>query len=277
MLAILTCHFNPASYLEPRRNLLRFLRQTRSLGLPTFTAELAYDDRPFLLPQSAGALQLRCSSDHILWHKENLLNLLAERVPAEFDKLAWIDPDLWFDDLTWPQKAEQMLASCAVIQLFDQALWLNRDGAISDVKRSFALDRAFGDNHPGFAWAARRDLWSQGGLCERSIVGGGDTELTRALTSPAATGWSAKIHAWAAAHGGFGYLPGAVLHEWHGEYRRRGYEDRHALLAGRDLGQLIHRRPDGLLEYTEAAPADFREAIRGYFISRQEDAGTTWG
>jgi hypothetical protein len=276
MLAILTCHFNPASYLEPQRNLLRFLRQARSLNLPIFPAELAYDDRPFLLPKDSSTLRLRCSSDHILWHKENLLNLLVDHIPRDFDKLAWIDPDLWFDDLTWPQKAEQMLASVAIIQLFDQALWLNRDGAISDVKRSFALDRAIGDNHPGFAWAARRDLWSHGGLCERSIVGGGDTELARALTQPSSA-WAAKMHAWASARGGFGYLPGAVLHEWHGEYRRRGYEDRHALLAGRDLEKLVHRRPDGLLEFTEAAPAEFRAAIRGYFTSRQEDAGSVWG
>ena len=133
----------------------------REQGVPLYTIELAFDDAPFLLAPADSVVQRRTT--HVLWHKERLLNLLLDRLPAQFDKVAWIDADLLFENAHWAEQAARKLDRVPIVQLFSAAHHLDQDGrilqsrpgAVYAVCRKLPWAHDFGRVHPGFAWAAR--------------------------------------------------------------------------------------------------------------------------
>lgn len=283
-LAVVCSHFNPGGFRAPRRNLLRFLRQMRSQGIPTFVAELSYDDDPFFLPDNPCYFRFRSERSNVLWHKENLLNLAVNLSPDHHDKIAWIDPDVFFFHMDWVRETEQKLESHAAVQLFTEVQFTDEDGVCYKRKSSAIADRKLrlGYNQPGFAWAANRDLWRKaGGLCELAILGGGDTLFTCAcLNTDAPTWmhypdwkiWTACAKSWVQNAGGAGVVAGTIVHEWHGSDKDRAYIERHSLLRNLRVNELVVKRDDGLLEFTETVPASFRRSIYDYFIGRSEDS-----
>ena len=285
-LAIICCHYNPGNFQAPRRNLLRFLWQMESADIPVFIAELAYDQKPFLLPSSPQVFHFRTSASNILWHKENLLNLAACRVPSKYDKLAWIDPDIFFMSRDWIDRAELSLESFAVLQLFREALWSGPDGRC--YKRRLGAvaygKLVIGQSHPGFAWAARRELWTvAGGLSDRAILGAGDAlfactclgcDLPDYIAYPEWKEWNARIAAWVSKGHGCGSIPGTLIHEWHGTDAGRAYKARHSILKNVEIDCLTTSREDGLLEFRTETDQELRRRIKEYFVQRDEDVGT---
>jgi hypothetical protein len=91
------------------------------------------------------------------------------------------------------------------------------------------VDRIAYWHHPGFAWAARREaLDVLGGLFDVAVVGEADYIMAKALVgeaptsstpaSPPATGRPSDWQAQALKlRGDLGYVPGTVLHHWHGK------------------------------------------------------------
>ena len=282
-LAVISSHFNPNGFHNPRRNLLRFMRQMTAAGIPVYVAEMAYEGQPFCLPASRFVSHYRIDTSHIMWHKENLLNVLANRVPSQYDKLAWIDPDIMFLSNDWYLRAEEALNTRAAVQLFSVASWTNRDGQIYRSQNSTMHDKALkiGVNHPGFAWAARRGLWSKGGgLCDLAILGGGDAlfaasclgcEIPEWLFYPQWRSWTNRLASWVWAEGGCDYITGHIVHEWHGSDNRRSYVDRHKILSGIDISQVVARREDGIIQFTDDASEHLRTEMRNYFAERRED------
>lgn len=286
-LAVICSHFNSQHFHSPRRNLLRFLRQCESRKIPVYIAELTYDEEPFFLPSGQNVFQFRIDQKNTMWHKENLLNLVAAHVPSGYDALAWIDPDLFFMSDDWVERAEEALGRYAVVQLFSEAFWTDEDGRYSKSSKSTMFEGSLkpGKNHPGFAWAARRGLWSSaGGLVERAIVGGGDmlfagasldNEIPDWMHYPEWKNWSRPVRGWIQQNGGAGFIPGTVVHEWHGDAQDRSLILRHLLLNGRNIDTLVEKREDGLLQFSDCVPDDLRRAIRSYFMRRREDGRTT--
>jgi hypothetical protein len=282
-LAVICSHFNPSGFHIPRRNLLRFLRQLESSGISTFAAELAYDDDPYFLPSSPNVFHFRTARTNVLWHKENLLNLAVERIPTKYDKIAWTDTDIAFLSRSWAEDADRMLNSAAVVQLFSVAGWTDEDGRCRWYKRSSAADGfvKLGVNHPGFAWAARRALWSDaGGICERAVMGGGDTLFAAAclgsdvpnwMNYPDWKEWTHKSATWVRSSGGCGFIPGTVVHEWHGARKDRSYSARHSIVETINLTQSLRRDENGILQFNSDISSQTRNAILSYLRGRHED------
>ncbi|MDQ3623178.1 MAG: hypothetical protein M3463_11905 [Verrucomicrobiota bacterium] len=283
-LALLTTHFNPAGYRQNRRNLWRFLRQMEAEGVPVYVAELAIGEADWVLPESANILRLRARLEQVLWYKENLLNLVERIVPVEFDRLAWVDADVWFQRLDWFTATEEALGRHAVVQMCDRMVWTEEDGTVAWTRVSAARAGRLvtGRYHPGMAWAARRTLWAEGGgLYERAIVGGGDSVNAAAwLPNGGDLKWTrysdlpggiARLREWAAREGTCGFVEGTLWHEWHGDERNRRWGRRHSWLEGVDVQRDLRKREDGLLEWSEDAPREVQETIRKYFAERRED------
>jgi hypothetical protein len=282
-LAVICSHFNSGEFHVPRRNLLRFLRQMESLGIPVFVAELAYEGREFFLPHGPQVFHFRTDRSNVLWHKENLLNIAAALVPSEYESLAWIDPDILFMSQDWIEQAELRLQSFAVVQLFSEVWLTDEDGRCHKRVRSAMADGVLdmGLNHPGFAWAARRDLWrSAGGLCELAILGGGDAVFAAAclrneapawLNYPEWKAWTDRSSTWIHENGGAGVVSGTIVHEWHGDAKDRSYVMRHLLLEGVDISRSVVRRKDGILQFSDSVSDRLRQAIQSYFGYRHED------
>jgi len=118
---------------------------------------------------------------------------------------------------------------------------------INDRRR--ALKRYEDSGHCGLAWAARRDLLERHGFYDRRIDGGGDLSMSHAMYENIDTWkhshWEGDslsqallddIVRWGRAFGSdvqgkVGYVPGSVLHLWHGNWADRQYGARARWLA----------------------------------------------
>ncbi len=290
-LAVLACYFNPCGYEAPKRNFLRFAAALRERRIPLHAIELAFGDEPFFLEPGDGIARVRGAD--VLWQKERMLNRLLESVPPEFDKVAWVDADLIFTNPHWADDASRLLERYPVVQLFEQAVPLTREGHHGDVRNGVAFAvahglkdaRHLGISHPGFAWAARRELIARHGLLDTNIVGGSDSMMVYAMF-----GWSyidylnrygagmrESFLAWAGpfweeVRGRVGYVPGQVLHMWHGSRADRKYDERVDWLGRHDFDPMTDIAPDGngLWRWASEKPG-MHDRIRRYFFERRED------
>jgi hypothetical protein len=297
-LAVITTHYNPCGFRRPRENYRRFAAGMQAAGVPLWTAELAYDDDPFHLPAGDRTLRLRGSRQlHFLWQKERLLNLLIERLPPEVDAIAWIDADVLFLNPHWVRSACQQLDSHAVVQLFADGFDLMPDGQLNRLKHStgWALTQQLPDSldfsrsHPGFAWAARTSLLRRHGLYDCMVTGSGDALMLAGFAGKHPSmalrlnpSWQAHLRRWAEgvardSRGVVGYVPGSILHHWHGSRANRRYNERLTPLTRFNFDPESDLRLDenGLWAWSAAALRHKRamiDLVRDYFAQRNEDA-----
>ena len=285
-LAIIACHFNPAGYKQSRRNFLRFLRQMEAEEAPIISIELAYDDEPWLLPEAPQVCRIRTRRSQAMWHKENLINIAERSVPKEFDAIAWLDVDIWFQDIDWYQALAETLEEFPVVQVFDKALLTGEDGQVEHVfQGAAAAGELTRGTTSGFGWAARRSLWSEGGgLYDKAIIGGGDSVngMVWLPTDEGQFDWLnykglakglSDLKCWFQEEGGrCGFVEGNIWHEWHGSLSDRQYIKRHELVKDLDVKSHLQYRDDGLLEFRTNTVGDLGKKVSHYFFDRNEDA-----
>lgn len=289
--AVITCYFNSCNFRSPHQNYLRFAEALKEHEVPLFTAEIAFDESPFVLEQHPNLHRFR--TRHVLWHKERLLNLLLKRVPPQYDKIAWIDADLLFQNENWPTETAEALNLKPIVQLFENADFLDRDGApsYSQIGIAKALSLALtktrppGSFHPGFAWAARRDLLETSGLFDASICGGGDLFMVAAMygwwAHPCLSYFTPTMRRvfndwarpfWNQVQGKVGFVPGTVHHLWHGDRSRRKYVERFDWLRQARFEPAEHLSVDasGLWRWNPGTER-LQRTFRQYFLDRRED------
>jgi hypothetical protein len=298
----ITAFFNPTRSPLLLQNLIRFSRAVRAQGLPLTIVELAFGDLPYEVDDSLGDRVIRRRSSTRLWQKERLINLALHELPAHCTSVAWLDGDVLFENDDWIAQAEERLRHCAAVQLFETACWLPRDATTmtGDARTTTGLaarlaqhpDRGralaeYFNGHTGFAWAARRDLLERHGLYDRAIAGGGDminahvfagdqeflrgaNLYTRMLTAPerqAIEAWGTPLHG--DARGALSFVPGRLLHLWHGDIDRRRYHARLRILAEHDYDPARDVALDdgGCWTWNSDKPA-LHDAIAAYFDAR---------
>lgn len=285
-LAVITCYFNPAGYLNRRRNFENFA-QTMA-GMNFFAIECAFEDRPFELN---GDNIHHVRSRSVLWQKEALLNRLIQEVSQAFPKIVWADADLVFRDPDWAIKTSRLLDDYQLVQPFKWVEQLNRTGIVQFLASSFASmapQAAFQryDDHgsAGYAWAGRSSALKRG-LYDRCIVGSGDHAFVHAIADRPDTcldrifntpNQRADYDDWARdSSASLSFLQGSVRHCWHGDETHRRYEDRMLILKDQDFDPArdVELNADGCLEWSSDKP-DLHRAVFDYFCSRHEDGVT---
>ena len=291
---------NPQRYQSRYRLHATWRQHMHATGVIPVTAELALGDRPFE-HEEPSPLDLQFRSWDELWHKENLINLAVQRLPSDWQYVAWVDGDVEFLRADWADEACHMLQHHMIIQLFENAIDMGPNGEAFATHTSFAsafekgtlrrdaVQRArYGfPFHPGFAWAARREAFEMlGGLLDVGILGSSDHHMAWALAGDAlatapktiASGYKRRVLEWqdrATRHirGDLGYMRGTILHHWHGKKRDRRYADRWDILInhGFDPDKDLKRDWQGLWQFTSRGER-MRNDIRAYFRSRTEDS-----
>lgn len=288
-LAVVTCYFNPCGYRSLRDNYLRFINDMRWFGLPLFVVEAAYDGAPFV--DDTSFLRLRAGPQHVMWQKERLLNLIVERLPEEFDAVAWLDADALLLDSGWPRKAVAALGQYPAVQLFEKWHFTDAHGRIDRTKfgvghlGQLMLKNGRGAAAPGGAWAAHRTVFP---LYDAHVLGGGDSALLETwlamegsfVAGTMSAGYQRDYARWQRQarrkiRGRVTCLPGEVAHLYHGHLADRRYTERHQILSRHAFDPAKHLQVDeqGLNAWTNAAPADLRAEVRDYFLARREDDG----
>jgi hypothetical protein len=88
--------FNPAWTKRMIMNYLYTKTQLDREKIPNFTIELVYPGRA---PELPDAFHVKTNS--YMFHKENLYRVLETKIPKKYTKLAFLDCDLLFEDMSW--------------------------------------------------------------------------------------------------------------------------------------------------------------------------------
>lgn len=309
-LCVISSFFNPSGYETKPRNLEAFIQPIERGGLGWLLIECAFGSDPFVLPPGPNIVHRRAAS--VLWQKERLLNLLIDQLPDRYTKVAWVDADILFANPDWAVETSALLDDYELVQPYEYVVRLpegvcqspgsilfsptsgkyigeNRHWpgfAAAQVDGGADIGNAHG--HPGFAWAARRELLSRRTLYDRCIAGGGDHFLVHASVgdwcsscatnatggvTPLLADASVWAEAWYGDIGGrIAFVPGVILHLWHGQYERRQYNLRGFELSslGFDPRTDLRISDNGCWEWAADKPELQRWAVQ-YFDQRLED------
>lgn len=262
-------------------------------GADLWTAEVAFGEDKFYLPSNEKTIQLRAKD--IIWQKEAALNVLIENLPNEYDKVAWVDADLIFNNDNWLDETSLVLEEYPVAQCFDTLLSLNQAGnsysriitSVGYSKRNTLPD--FSNlfcYHTGCAWAGRREIFQKFKLYHGHITGGGDSLMTIAfckwhnhfyIKNYLNKAMIVHLKKWANqifphVRGNISYVSGSIDHLWHGEYKNRMYEQRIKLLKDNNFNPEtdITISDNGLLEWATDKPR-LHDEVREYFWNRKEE------
>jgi len=271
-----------------------------------YLVETAFGDRHHeIATDAANHLKLRSRSE--TWIKECMVNLgVRYLLPRDWSYVAWVDADVEFRDPNWAQESLHQLQHYAVIQPWQQCLDLGPTGNVLQSHQSFGWIQQSRQNmqrpsearpgatmmdgypfgHPGFAWAARRDLWeAMGGLLDHCILGSGDHHMAwgfagdvgASIHKKCTAGYRRRCEAWAAravrvTHGHVGFCGGRIEHMWHGPKKNRFYQERWQILIDHAYDPDVDLTYDtqGLIQLI--GKPGLESALRAYNRSRNEDS-----
>jgi hypothetical protein len=260
-----------------------------------YVVELAYNNQKYYITDSKNPRHLRLRCEHVLWHKENMINIGVKRLlPENWKAFAWIDADIEFENPTWASDTLKILNGHKdIIQLFSHAIDMDIDESAMRIFSSFSFQhekkQKFNKNdvnfwHPGYAWAITRKAYERvGGLYEYAILGSGDNIMSLALINNGLNGinkdstegyketirdYQKKMRTLR-----LGYVPGVIRHHYHGSKINRGYNERWKILLENGYNPMEHVTHDSnrLLIPTKEMPVEIVTKIKSYFYARNED------
>jgi hypothetical protein len=310
-LYVITCISNPKRYRQRYHLYRAFEKYVADSGAILYTIEQGFGEREFEITDPQNPRHFRIQSSSEVWHKENMLNLVMHRLPSNWKYVAWIDADIEFARPDWVYETIHLLQHYSFLQMFSQAVDLNRkfeildttrEGIISYWQRSGGADirnrkpgygygygYGAGNNHPGYAWAATREAIDHvGGLIDWGAVGSGDWHMASALVGqvsasigpsvaescPTYVEWLKIWEANAIKHIKYnvGFMDGLVMHYYHGAKVNRRYFDRWGILVRNNFDPLLDLKKDWQgLWQLTDRNHKLRDDLRAYFATRDED------
>src|ERR1043166_5636539 len=173
-LCIAAAYSNPQNWKSRRRLFEDFRSYIQLLpNVRLFVGEVAYGRDPFQVTSRNNPDDLQLRAHQILWHKENILNLvIARRFPKQWLYGGYVDGDFHFSRNDLAAQAIRTLQTHDWVQLFSGYTNLAQDHQLVSSMPSFAWCRKagkkctgnpkYGDVRVGAcggAWAFRRDAY----------------------------------------------------------------------------------------------------------------------
>lgn len=290
---------NPVRYASRYALYKKFREHMKSQPLVELhTVEIAFGERPFEVHDA----ELKLRSYDEFWHKENMINLALSRLPENWKYVAWIDADVEFQRKDWAVETMQQLQHYFIVQMFQNAVDLGPEGEVIGLHNGFVHSYLTGRPrpkkqktgysyphwHPGFAWAARREAIDYlGGLYDVSF-GSGDHLMAwgllgeNMLPSQMSEGYKKSLQDWIdraerLITRDIGFVPGTLLHYFHGKKRDRRYNSRWSILEKFQFDPFLDLKRDsqGLYQIDVDGSSrliGLRDDLRGYFRARNEDS-----
>jgi len=260
-----------------------------------YIVELAYGKQQFQITNSDNPHHLQVRTKYPLWHKENLINVgVSKLLPKNWKAFAWIDADVEFENTTWASDTLKVLNGCKdVVQLFSHCVDMDQNKLSMNVFNSFCYKYtkkqiycSSGINfwHPGYAYACTRKAYEKmGGIYDKAILGSGDNIMSYSFIGKADKSIhisntdnyikSVKVFEKNVKNLRIGYVPGVILHHYHGSKKNRGYNDRWKILVDHKYDPYLHVTydKDGILIPSNECPSELLRDILSYFNNRNED------
>lgn len=269
----ITSFFNSEKYKNKIENYLIFKQGIKKQGLKIIVVECAFKDAPFELTSDDADILIQVRSNSVMWQKERLLNIALQKIPIDCDKIAWLDGDIIFLNNNWVEETSKLLEEYAVCQLFEHAFRLSEkeSQAVKNyLGTNFDLDLYLGLNERirqdsgyesaiyhslnnkldirfhnlGFAWAARREIFSEQGFYDKMILGSGDKimknsfsnyKLDQKFTNTLSKELLKDINIWSTAifsrvKSNVYYTSGKLLHLYHGHSKNKFHQSRYLMI-----------------------------------------------
>jgi hypothetical protein len=293
---------NPCQYTTRYTLSRRFINRMQfERNVILYVVEIAYGDQEFHVTEANNPrhLQLRLSKTQILWSKENAINVgVSKLLPNDWKAMAWIDSDVIFENATWALDTLKVLNGCRdVVQNFSHALDLSKDGDCSKIftglgfqycnTRPVACDAYVTPItlfHTGYSWSITRSSFDRmGGLYELSILGSADYQMGLCFIGEGVNSVNVGMSSdyrqsildfqQRVSLLRLGYVPGVILHEFHGKKKYRRYSTRWKILVKHQYRPSVHivKNDDGLIIPSKDCPKELLKDIVEYFKSRNED------
>jgi hypothetical protein len=287
---------NPARFNRRYELFQQFCKRMENTpNVRLLTVELQQRARPFVTDST-----IKLRTEHELWHKENLINIGIEKLPSDWEYVAWIDSDIEFLNPNWAQEALEELQTFSIIQLFGQAIDLGPTKQTLQVHTSFmclyyndvpmnnySKLKEYKNGHTGYAWACRKSAFnSMGRLMDFPILGSADAHMAMCFIGQGEKTLNPKLHpnykqmvrifqerCEKHIKRNVGYLQGTVLHYFHGSKCCRQYNSRWEILLENQFDPLEDIKKDSNdLWQLESYKFKLRDDIRKYFRQRNEDS-----
>lgn len=180
-IAVVCCYYNPCGYQSKLNNFLKFYHKLSKQIDRIQIVELSYNHLESLpLPDNLNSLKV--SSDSVLWHKENLLNIGIDALIKEgYNYIAWVDSDVIFENSFWVKDTVECLKRNNLCQIFSicekphQTHSTFHPSCVRSWLETGSILPSSQPYHTGYAWAAKSSVLSQCKLYDKAITGGCDS------------------------------------------------------------------------------------------------------
>jgi hypothetical protein len=300
---------NPIRFKSRYKLYHQFAHEMKQAGVKLVTVEAAFGEREWHCVEPGNPFHHQLRSSDEIWLKESMINYAIKRLPSDWKYVAWIDADVTFLNPTWATEALHQLQHFQIVQLFQHAIDMGPSGEVlKDSQGKSAVHHGFGFQHrsraqrgkgytfwhPGFAWAARREAieslpYHRLMDCP-AILGAGDHHMALAMVGRARESLPHGIHPHYVEmviqfedhcrryiKQDIGFVPGTIIHHFHGSKESRQYVKRWDILTKHQFDPYtdVSRDPFGLLALVEPwcdRQVRLRDDLRTYFRQRNEDA-----
>lgn len=272
-----------------RKNYYNFSIHVENSGAILYTAEIDVG-KGFVVTHSRATnhLQLRASCPEI-WNRDCAFNLLLKRLPSSAEYVAYTDSDIMFCNPNWVNETIDLLQKYPAIQMWSHTRDLDAEympDQDETVYKSWAYDYVHNlptfkpDKFTGMAWAFRREVLEKVPMIDWIISGQSDTEFCLAAIGMSRLGstaaydrrylhWADKVYD--VVNGKVNYVPGLLIHHFHGPRNKRGYEAiRNILVNSRfDPDRDIEYDDNGLYRFT-GVNTILEKAMHDWYYNRED-------
>ena len=298
-LVAICAYFNLDNNEARLRNYKQFYEHiTEVQGIPLYTIE-GYKDAP-QVSSFQNTISIKCSS--VVWQKERLLNILLSQLPSEYDSVAWVDCDVTWKGKNIKKEIEKELNTFKILQPWSKCnmigsngramLWPGRNAILSTAFCSASHGRLgkFRINpnmsHPGFAWAARRDVIDSVKFYDALVTGAGDIVMclgffgdfeSKFLKSERMSHYMLDHwNKWAknaneVIGGNISFVEEEIYHMYHGELKDRRYTKRWRSLAELGYNPYTDIKQDECspIDWSDTASKELKESVKDYINTKQ--------
>lgn len=299
-LYVILPYFNYCGYHTRKQLFLEFVeRYVNTPGIRIIIVEGTTKGSPFQLPEFSEKvyLHIKIELTDRVWIKENMINIAIKNLPSDWYFVAWIDADITFVNTSWAKDTMELLKTHDVVQMFQSAVNMGPNGEALKIDQSFMYmhkksgkpyhkTSKYGVWHPGFAWACTRHAYNQmGKLLDIGILGSGDRHMALAFIGMGDFSYPGTIHeSYKQQVASFQkkcknfkvhYVPGTILHHFHGSLVNRKYVDRWNILVNNvyHVEEDVYYSSHGILKFTEKGKR-MQQELDDYFLGRKEDDTT---
>lgn len=276
-------------------------------GVNVIVVELAYGARPHEVtsPDNPRDVQLRTLDE--FWHKESMINCGIRhltRLDPGWRYVCWEDCDVEHVRKDWAVETIHQLQHHAFVQTWNTAVHLGPTGDVIRLDYSFCSSylsarvrhtrKHLGYDpywHSGLSWAARREaIEAVGLLIDQSLIGAADHQMAHALIGNVDNSYHGKVsqgykdvfdrwqdRALKYVKKNIGFVPGSIIHNWHGSRKNRMYIERWEIVikSGFDPARDLTMDSQGIYQLNDMSPQYIylRNALNHYFNrQRNEDS-----